>query len=271
MDIQDAYKSTCERLGSSVDHLFDAGFKEIIWPLETHQENLWFDLLSRIDSNRALTQSEQDIPDECQVYVRGAKKQKERQNEIQEFIRRFVGIRVNLDPNDNQKPTHLLEVTTGRRLKSDIRNYQVAHIFEGRTSNPYLFCAPWMTCFVPRIIDPFTGDECPGYGHLRKKFIKEGYKRAEKYIIQYNNNLSTLYKSLDGDKSVFELSKNKRGRNALIVAFSPIILEIELSENVNELLITLFNKSWWNYWELGEERFHEFLSNTISEVKACKE
>ena len=52
----------------------------------------------------------------------------------------------------------MLENLTHYKKNESIFNYQVSHIW-GHTKNPFLFECPWNVCFMPKILDPFSGHE----------------------------------------------------------------------------------------------------------------
>ena len=100
----------------------------------------------------------------------------------------FGNTSIKKDPTNNAAPRANISSATGHRINGDIQNYQVSHIW-GNTKNPLLFESVWNICFIPRLIDPFTGHECSGgwnddFIPLLREFV---YSKYEDLIIDYND------------------------------------------------------------------------------------
>ena len=84
------------------------------------------------------------------------------------------------DPTNNQRPTRLLKNLTGYHKDGErnIHNYIIAHIW-GETQNPLLFECPWNICYLPKIVDPFSGHESTEENTVNGDELKE--KRTQKF------------------------------------------------------------------------------------------
>lgn len=138
--------------------------------------------------------------DEC-VYVRSYARNGSGNHLYQEFYTYLFDCNVKVDPTNNSYPTKMLQELTGFKKigkNSNLRNYQVSHIF-GNTKNPYSFCAPWNVVFIPKILDPFTGHESKG--ELTSK-IKGLYRdliwnEYEELIMDYNDLMLDLKERIE--------------------------------------------------------------------------
>lgn len=114
------------------------------------------------------------------------------------FYRSHFTAQIEIDKINNAEPTKMIQELTGfykvgAEKKRNLQNYQVSHIF-GKTKNPYAFCAPWNVAFLPKVLDPFTGQESKG--ELTTK-ITEMYREMmfQKYgdlISDFNQCMSEL-------------------------------------------------------------------------------
>lgn len=104
------------------------------------------------------------------------------------------------DSTNNNRPTRMLK-KTGYHKDGDrnIHNYVVAHIW-GETQNPLLFECPWNICYLPKIVDPFSGHESTeetcdeGVDNdtksrkdmFQSKLQEKAYGLFEELVIEYN-------------------------------------------------------------------------------------
>ena len=80
---------------------------------------------------------------------------------------------------------------TKLKRNKNIYNYQISHIF-GDTKNIFMFEAPWNICYLPKIMDPFTGHEAKGLlpPKFQELFQKKVARRYKKYVGAYRDILS---------------------------------------------------------------------------------
>lgn len=236
-NIKDSYTEVLENLAKSqnlhdklkIEDIFVAGLQSIIWP--ENENNEANEPIDKYTSNH-----------ETALFVRGNGRNNANGEQLQEFYK-TIGVNVKIDPTNNQGPTKILEQSTGLKKQINIVNYQVAHIFESRTANPFLFTAPWMVCYIPKIIDPFTGHECLEYDHLRNEFAKKAFVKMSDKIGIYNDFIRDFYNKNQVNIKTAFMNLNK---DDVIVALSPIYIDVECSPFKKAIYIELYNKSWWN-------------------------
>lgn len=171
----DGYNKFMEYFDIKQDRLFKWGIENTIFPNVESIDKAWEDLLDRIYNNQ-------------KVYIRGYGRNGHGTEIYKNFYSFLLGNnQVIQDPTNNTKPKMIIENLTGLRRNKNIFNYQTAHIF-GRTKNIFLFEAPWNICYIPKIMDPFTGHEAKGVyiSEFQKMFKKNAYARHRKYIQEYN-------------------------------------------------------------------------------------
>lgn len=172
----DSYKLFMENFNISKEDLFDWGIENTIFPKGEVVEEFWEILKYRIINGD-------------KVYIRGYGRDAhgtELYRGLYGYI--FGNINVIKDPTNNAIPQKNVQNLTKRKRNIEIYNYQVSHIF-GRTKNIFMFEAPWNVCFIPKIMDPFTGHESKGEWPVeyQDRFIKKAVSLYEKYIMDYNS------------------------------------------------------------------------------------
>lgn len=176
---RDSYYMFMEAFNISYKDLIQWGIDNIIFPPIKEVDDEWRDLKNRIEKNE-------------KVFIRGYKRDAKGTNSYQEFYKfSFGNENVCKDPTNNDHPQRIIKKLTGLNRNTNIFNYQVSHIW-GRTKNIYLFEAPWNICYVPKIIDPFTGHEA--MGEIPRDFSKclraTAQEKYRKYIDDYNELIS---------------------------------------------------------------------------------
>ena len=155
------------------------------------------------------------IEDNKDVYIRGYGRNAHGTHLYQELYKILLNNdSIKKDPNNNAKPTQILQQVTGfsKTLKKDsdnkkmICNYQVTHVF-GRTKNPFLFTAPWNIVWKSKILDPFTGHESRGLKSIKYKKTKQKKCREyfSQYISEYNVLASKYFSDEKIEKAFFEM------------------------------------------------------------------
>lgn len=193
------------------------GISSIIFPSVDKVALKWEALKSRIFQNQ-------------QVYIRGYGRDAHRTNlYINLYAKLFDNYKVKKDPTNNSAPHKLIQDLTGLKRNEDIYNYQVSHIW-GRTKNIFLFEAPWNICYMPKIMDPFTGHESKGTWPVeyQKMFYSKAKKLYQPFIDEYNEYLVTLNieaRLNEHIQSLNEISEETRTRflQDAIRELSPIV------------------------------------------------
>lgn len=227
--IQDSYTEILKGLNVTICDLIREGLNQIIWPQTNIGLQYW-----------AMLQRFKDAQNGgAPLYIRGYGRNNSKTYLFIDFFKKYYNLNVEPDPASNTIPKQVIEDCTGLTINKHIRNYQISHIFEERTHNPLLFTAPWMICYVPKILDPFTGHECSGYDWVRARFV---YFVASKWIDQiilYNNYRNHLFPDLKKniDNYIQNLKSNPNSnlsskeiakfKEDLIYALSPIDIDIE--------------------------------------------
>lgn len=234
---KNSYLKIFEKLKISEKQFYQVCTEEIIWPEDNMVKELWQKHLKSIENGE-------------QVVIRTAGRQGNKSESIKKFIKDVYNIDIEFDQSNNAEPTKIIEKTThlkkcSNSVTGDLANYQVAHVFEERTSNPYLFSAPWMTCYAPRIIDPFTGHEYVGKKTFYTDyFMPNVFKKWSKYINEYNEII--MNKTTDSFAENIEILNDAKLKINIIVAFSPLYQEIEVHPFKKDICRMLYEAKWWN-------------------------
>ena len=159
-------------------------------------------------------------------YVRSHGKNGNGNDKMLNVLEKVFGRTFITDSTNNSKPKKILNDALKETGKYE--DYQISHIFEERTNNPLLFTAPWMICYTPKIIDPFTGHETKGYPKFREKFVEVAFNKNQKYIEDYNNIIMHFWEKL---KEYIDGSDNKdyydKFNKHMIATLAPIKKEYE--------------------------------------------
>lgn len=225
------------------DDLFYVALEEVVRIEETTIEMLWKQLIDDV------TKPENK---ENTVSVRGHGRNGSGNDVLTGVLETVFGRTFKIDKTNNAQPKKILEQNCGKNFL----NYQISHLFERRTNNPLLFGAPWMICYVPKIIDPFTGHESKGFSHLKDAFIDKLYNMNKKYIDEYNEIIMPYWIKFKEHKANFQYD-TKEGKkkiqesvlNSLIYSLAPIEIEFEkLSQKKRqEEYLTMFKDIQVNY------------------------
>lgn len=249
---RNSYLEIFRKLNITEKDFYQACNDEIIWPKDEIVERLWKNHLVSINNHEP-------------VVIRSVGRLGSKSKILKDFIEKVYNINIKFDQTNNAEPTKIIKITTGltkcsNSVKGDLANYQVAHVFEERTSNPYLFSAPWMTCYVPRIIDPFTGHEYVGdKTFYTQYFMPIVFKNWREYIDEYNE----IIKKKTSDKFSEEIDaiEDARLKRNIIVTFSPLYEEIEVHPFKKDICRMLYEAKWWN---MDSSEFANFKSYILS-------
>ncbi len=178
--IEDSYQDFLSSFNIDVDSFFNWGIDNAIFPDEKEIKKKWDDLVERITTG-------------CdKVIIRGyGRNAKNTYLFIDMYKELFPLAKVQVDGTNNAKPKSNLESMTKLKRNKNIYNYQISHIF-GDTKNIFMFEAPWNICYLPKIMDPFSGHEAKGLlpPKFQMMFQKKVARRYKKYIDAYCNILS---------------------------------------------------------------------------------
>ena len=220
------------KIGKTIEpkDLFEAGLDQI--KLINDANNEWKSLVENVfDTNSTK-----------EVYVRSHGRNGGGSDKLCDVLEYVFGRTFSIDKSNNAEPKRIL-----KRAFNDIdcQDYQISHIFEERTNNPLLFGAPWMICYTPKIIDPFTGHESQGFPMFREAFVNKVYSHNEAFINEYNKIVRE--KCWPKLKEYFEsglFADDTNFKNHMIVTLAPIEVNIEKlpkAERINRYL-EAFNK-----------------------------
>lgn len=179
--IMDSYNEFLNRFGIDRTLFFQWGISSTIFPDIDKVASEWGDLKKRIFNNQT-------------VYIRGYGRDAHGTDLYKKLYEELLNnSHVEQDPTNNSVPQKLIQRITGLTRNKDIYNYQVSHIW-GHTKNVFMFEAPWNICYVPKIMDPFTGHETKGTWPVeyQKLFISHASKLYNLFIKEYNQILIEL-------------------------------------------------------------------------------
>ena len=178
--IEDSYQAFFASFNIDVDAFFNWGIDNAIFPKDKEIKKEWNYLVERITTG-------------CdKVFIRGyGRNARNTYLFIDLYKELFPLANVEVDRTNNAKPKRNLESMTKLRRNKNIYNYQISHIF-GDTKNIFMFEAPWNICYLPKIIDPFTGHEAKGLfpTKFQKLFKKKVARKYRRYIDAYRKILS---------------------------------------------------------------------------------
>ena len=185
----DSYQEFLTHFQIDRESFFEWGISATIFPPIDKVALEWEDLKKRIFNNQT-------------VYIRGYGRDAHGTQMYKDLYAKLLGnTHIEKDPTNNTVPHKLIQRTTGLKRNSDICNYQVSHIW-GHTKNVFMFEAPWNICYVPKIMDPFTGHETKGRwpDEYQKIFIGKANELYRTFIEEYNQ----FMKLLDVEKQLQE-------------------------------------------------------------------
>ena len=173
--MKDAYQIFFSFFKISDEELIQWGIQEAIFPDYPRAAFEWDKLKKRVLNNE-------------RVYIRGYGRNAHGTYLYQDLYTEIIGNdHITKDPTNNTIPHRIMEKMTGLCRNRDIYNYQVSHIF-GKTKNPFLFEAPWNLCYMPKMMDPFTGHESKGElsNRFQKLFRQYSFDKYRPLIEDYN-------------------------------------------------------------------------------------
>jgi len=212
---EEVFKALSKQKGVEIkpEDLFEVGLDQIIRIDDTKIREGWDQLIENVKSS-----SKEN------VFVRSHGRNGSGSNTLLQLLKAVFGRSFCSDPSNNSKPKSILKNAFN---DIDYKDYQISHIFEERTNNPLLFGAPWMICYTPKIIDPFTGHESQGFPEFRKKFVKWAFNKNKEYIDEYNDLIINDY--WPKLKSEFDNTHyDEKFSTHMIAALAPIVLDYEL-------------------------------------------
>lgn len=178
--IEDSYQAFLLSFNIDVNAFINWGIDNAIFPNDKEIKEKWDNLVERITTG-------------CdKVIIRGyGRNAKNTYLFIDMYKEIFPLAKVQVDGTNNAKPKSNLESMTKLKRNKNIYNYQISHIF-GYTKNVFMFEAPWNICYLPKIMDPFSGHEAKGLlpPKFQVMFQKKVARRYNKYIDAYYDILS---------------------------------------------------------------------------------
>ena len=177
----DSYQKFLNHFAIEKEALFDWGIEATIFPPLEKVIQEWETLKTRVLTNQT-------------VYIRGYGRDGHGTQLYKDLYRHLFGNEhVEKDPTNNAVPQKCIQRTTGLKRNTDIFNYQVSHIW-GHTKNVFLFEAPWNICYMPKIMDPFTGHETKGSWPIeyQKIFLERATELYKPFLADYNKLMKDL-------------------------------------------------------------------------------
>lgn len=193
----DSYQEFLSYFKIEKEALFEWGISSTIFPSADKVATEWENLKKRIFDGKT-------------VYIRGYGRDAHGTQLYKDFYARLLGnFCVEKDPTNNAVPHKLIQRITGLKRNNDIYNYQVSHIW-GRTKNVFMFEAPWNICYVPKIIDPFTGHETKGKWPIeyQRLFIAKARELYKPFVDEYNQ----ILESLDFEDQLYQYMESLKGQ-----------------------------------------------------------
>lgn len=172
----DSYELFFEHFSIAKTDFYEWGIESTIFPDISVVEKEWENLKYRIFHNE-------------KVFIRGYGRDAHGTALYKGMYQELFGnSNVTKDPTNNAEPQKIIQRLTGLKRNQNIFNYQVSHIW-GHTKNIFMFEAPWNICYVPKMIDPFTGHETKGVwpGEYQELFLKKAYQLYSPFIDDYND------------------------------------------------------------------------------------
>lgn len=180
-EIMDSYQEFLTHFGIDRTAFFEWGISSTIFPPIDKVALGWESLKKRIFNNQ-------------KVYIRGYGRDAHGTQLYKDFYAKLLNnSNITKDPTNNTVPHKLMQQMRELKRNKDIYNYQVSHIW-GHTKNVFLFEAPWNICYMPKIMDPFTGHETKGTwpAEYQKLFISKASELYKPFINEYNQLLIIL-------------------------------------------------------------------------------
>lgn len=216
-----SYTVVLQQFGIEPEELFDKGFEQIVRINDEIISKGWKKLKDNVENGKET------------VYVRGHGRDSNKTDILLKLLRKVFNPSIEKDPSNNARPKDILQ-----KAFTDVEyeDYQISHLFEERTNNPLLFGAPWMICYTPKIIDPFTGHETKGFPELRVNFVEKAFKKNQCYIEDYNKiinekywpRLKDFFDNNINNPEYSEILQDVKFKKHMIAALAPIKLEYEI-------------------------------------------
>lgn len=224
------FASLSKKTGTKIEphDLFEIGMGKIKRIDDTQIRNGWKTLLDNVRNHSS----------NAEVFVRNHGRNGNGKEKLIEVLEKVFDRSFSIDTSNNSHPKRILK----NAFNEEYQDYQISHIFEERTNNPLLFTAPWMICYTPKIIDPFTGHETKGFPGFRNEFIDWAFSVNKEYIDEYNEIIRPYWKEL---KNV--LSANgyeEKFQKHMIATLAPILKDAEILSKTDRVQYyhTEFNK-----------------------------
>lgn len=213
--VTNSYEKVLADLNISPEQLFESGMKYIKCIDRKSIDEKWKMLICDV----------KDCKSNNEVFVRSHGRNGGGSKQMQKILNYVFGRSFTIDSSNNSVPKRIL----GNAFETEeYQDYQISHLFEERTNNPLLFSAPWMICYTPKIIDPFTGHETKGFPQFQAKFIDWAFDNNEKYINEYNKIILPYWKKLKSLPDFKDTKKYDIFHKHMITTLAPIYKDAEI-------------------------------------------
>ena len=222
-------------------------------------DNLWNKL--RTDVSTKGVKNYRNSPQK--VYVRGHGRNGSGNRALIALLLNVFGREFQIDGSNNSRPQSILN----KYIKVKYEDYQVSHLFEERTCNPFLFGAPWMICYAPKILDPFTGHESKGFPKLTQSFVRWAFMINKKYIEDYNKIIIDYWDNLKTYFSIPSVKFTQQSKKNMVLALAPLVLSYEQlpPKERKEAYLHLFDNYKKPDWQIfiNQEQFIDVNGQSI--------
>lgn len=245
----------------TTEELFKVSLRNVVRIKDkTEVDRLWNALQDNVKTVGVVcNKNNKNLP----VYVRGHGRNGSGDKDLKCILANVFQRQFLIDPSNNSHPHNILK----DEIEGEYEDYQVSHLFERRTNNPFLFGAPWMICYAPKILDPFTGHESKGFPELTQFFVRWAFVMNKEYIKEYNEIIIDYWNELKSYFSLPTVIYSSQRKKSMIFALAPLILSYEqktISEReklYNDLFIYHNNAYWRNF--INQEQFIDVNGQSI--------
>lgn len=229
----------------TTEELFNVALKEVVRiDNEDVVDFYWHELIKAVKTK----DNKQNNNTTNKVYVRGHGRNGSGNKDLDEILKAVFERGFQIDQANNNRPDSILK----KLIPGEFEDYQISHLFEHRTNNPFLFEAPWMVCYVPKILDPFTGHEIKGFPMLIERFVRWAFITNKKYINEYNGLILEYWNKLKDHFNSKAKHYNKYRIESLILAFAPLLLKFEQlgQSERKKAYVKMFKDNDISYWKM---------------------
>ena len=198
----------------TTEELFNVALKEVVRiDNEDVVDFYWHELITAVKTK----DNKQNNNTTNKVYVRGHGRNGSGNKDLDEILKAVFERGFQIDQANNNRPDSILK----KLIPGEFEDYQISHLFEHRTNNPFLFEA-W--AFI-----------------TNKKYINE----YNGLILEYWNKLKDHFNSK-------AKHYNKYRIESLILAFAPLLLKFEQlgQSERKKAYVKMFKDNDISYWKM---------------------